>query len=140
MTLPIPTANQPIDYNFINTLVNEFNAISTEVAALNKNSTSRINGKTINQSSIVVFGADVQVLAPGTTATYSETTVSFEGMSFNTIPVVTATAKTDFNSITFSIGVSNVTKSGCKLSVTWGPKRPETPMTVSVLAIGERAV
>lgn len=139
MTLPIPTANQPIDYDFINAITNEINRISTEVAGLNQNSTSSINGKEIRQSNLVFFGTDVQVQSPGT-ATYSEITVPFNGVSFKDAPLVTATAKTDLKTVTFTIGVKNITNKGCNLNIIWGPTKPTSTTTISVLAVGQRAI
>jgi hypothetical protein len=138
MTLPIPTANQPIDYDFINAITLEINRIAGEVAGLNKNSTSQINGNAISQSRIVMFGAEVQVLAPGTAA-YSEVNVPFNGVSFKNAPIVTSTAKTNATTLTFTITATNVTSKGCNLNVIWGPTKPTNPITISVLAIGERA-
>jgi len=139
MTLPIPTANQPIDYDFINAITVEINRIAGEVAGLNKNSTSQINGNAISQSRLVIFGANVQVLAPPSSATYSEVNVPFNGVSFKDVPIVTSTAKTNATTITFTITATNVTNKGCNLNIIWGPTKPTNPITISVLAIGERA-
>jgi hypothetical protein len=140
MTLPLPTANQPIDYDFINTLINEVNKISQDVSSLNQSSKSSIKGNQIRQSDMVFFGVEVQIPKPAATETYSEVRVPFEGVSFRDAPIVTSTAKTAANNLNFTITVDSVSSKACNLNIIWGTVKPSTTITISVLAAGQRAI
>lgn len=140
MTLPLPTANQPIDYDFINTITKEINKISEKVSSLNQSSQSLINGKQVVQSDVVIFGTEVQIPKPSTTQDFSEIRIAFTGVSFKDAPIVTSTAKTAAKNLNFTIAVESVSSKACNLNIIWGTNKPSTSITISVLAIGQRAL
>jgi hypothetical protein len=140
MTLPLPTANQPIDYDFINTLINEVNKISQDVSSLNQSSKSSIKGNQIRQSDMVFFGVEVQIPKPAQNVKYSEVRIPFDGVSFRDAPIVTSTAKTAAKTLNFTISVESVSSKACNLNIIWAASPPEGTITISVLAAGQRAI
>ncbi len=138
MALPIPAANQPIDYDFINTIVSEITRIDGLVSSLSYNTQSSINGKTIKPNEVVVFGTKITFPGPGS-ATFSEQIVNFAGVSFKEEPIVTVTANTGNKNSSWVVAVDSVTSQGCVVRIIWGTNKPTGNTTFALLAVGQRA-
>jgi hypothetical protein len=138
--IQIPSTNQPVDYDILNTIVSTVNSLSTAVTKSISNSDSSIFGAQV-ASNIIKIIATTNNPVSETEAkvdTISTIQISFGTNTFSSVPFVTVTPRAS-NSTNFaacSYFISNLTATGCTINVKWISAKKPVNMWFDVLAIG----
>jgi len=138
--IPIPSTNQPIDYDFLNTIVQTINYLSDANAIDNATSISAIFNQTVASNKVKVLALTNNVVSetksqPNVMATVQ---ISFGSTTFKGNPFVVATPRA-VNSANFagcSYFISNLSSSGCTINIKWLVEKSSINMFFDVLAIG----
>jgi hypothetical protein len=137
MPIQLPGQNQPIDYDFISSIVNSLNKLESTVNS-GSNNESNLNGKQTTPSNVAFFTKGLGITIAKSTKTSQD--IRFESVSFIKPPIVTATATADISSTVFSIIVTNITAIGCTINIiSSSAPTKEIPATINIIAIGPRA-
>ena len=142
MPLPIPSQNQPIDYDFINTIATEFNNMEKKVSSLVYNTQTSIDGKTMTPNDVVFWADTIEVENTSSTSKFITTQVVFNNVSFKNPPIVTATCATVLSGTTITLTAYDILTGGCKINVIFETKPSTTALpklAINVIAIGQRA-
>jgi hypothetical protein len=136
MPIQLPGQNQPIDYDFISSIVNSLNLLESRVNS-GSNNESNLNGEQTTPSNVAFFTKGMGVTIGKNTKTSQD--IRFESVSFIKPPIVTATASADVSSTVFLITVTNITAIGCTINiVSSSAPTKEIPATINIIAIGPR--
>jgi len=141
-TIQMPGTNQPIDYDFINQLVNQVNLHDASLALTSTNATSTILEQTNISNKLKTFATNVSI--PATSCTTGTTTFvptpAFAGFSNTPIVVATASTKDSSAAAGCTIFISEVTATGCVVNIRWlETKTSGVQMSINLLAIGPTA-
>lgn len=142
MPLPIPSQNQPIDYDFINTIATEFNNMEKKVSSLVYNTQTSIDGKTMTPNDVVFWADTIEIENPSGTSKYITAQVVFSGVSFKNPPIVTATPATQLSGTTVTLTIYDISTAGCRINAVFAstPTTAALPkLAINVIAIGQRA-
>jgi len=142
MTIQMPGTNQPVDYDFINQLVNVVNDHTTSLNLTAATSNSSIIGQSVLSNKLKTYGIELAIPATSSTInTYvSVPSPKFDG--FSNTPIITATAKskTSTSGVGCTILISNVTANTCDITVRWlETKTSGVDMSINLIAIGPTA-
>jgi hypothetical protein len=136
--ISIPSTNQPIDYDMLNTIVSTINNLVTSVSENIANSDSTIFGTPVASNKVKVLAQSYQVSENNSKVdTISTIQVSFGQATFKVAPFVTVTPKSA-NSTNFaacSYFISNLTSTGCTINIKFAVAT-KIAMSFDVLAIG----
>ena len=142
-TVQMPSTNQPIDYDFINQLVNQVNSHDNFISQTSTNVTSSILGGDIVSSKLKFYAVQLSIPSDGKAVANTTVSVPTAGLTgFLNPPIIVATANSkDSASLAgCTVIVSNVTASNYNLSVRWlESKASGVDMFINVLAIGSIA-
>jgi len=143
MTIQMPGTNQPVDYDFINQLVNVVNNHTTSLNLTAATSSSSIIGESVLSNKLKTYGIN-NLKIPATSSTVntsvSVSSAKFDGFSNTPIIIATPTATSTASGVGCTIIISNVTASSCDITVRWlETKASGVDMYVNLLAIGPTA-
>ena len=139
--LQIPGTNQPIDYDFINQLVQVVNNHTTSLNLTSATAMSEIfkNDTLSNKLKTIALELTIPANSSTTSDTVNVPSPNFTG--FSNTPVITATAKSTSTASAAgcTILISNVTASGCDINVRWLEDKSGVDMSINLIAIGPTA-
>lgn len=136
-----PGLNQPIDYDFISTIITQINNL---VDAYKLNSTSGISHNILNNAiaanNLSIIGIKKSISASTVTDGQPGTPVPVEfPKAFGSTPIVMVTPQVDNTNLfaKFDFFVSNVTTRGCTINLIWRETTSKSiAINFDVLAIG----
>lgn len=140
-SIQTPGSNQPIDYDFISTIITQINNL---VDAYKLNSTSGISHNILNKAiaanNLSIIGVEKSISVTGATDGQVGTPIPIEfPKAFGSTPIVMVTPQADSTTLfaKFDFFVSNVTTKGCTINLIWRETTSKSiAINFDVLAIG----
>lgn len=142
MPIQIPSQNQPIDYDFINTIATEFNKLDQYVSNLVYNTQSSIDGSSMTPNDVVIWADNIEIDNTTGTAKAINKQVVFNGVSFKNPPIVTATCTTQISGTTITLTAYDIKTGGCQINAIFESKPSTTALpklAINIIAVGQRA-
>jgi hypothetical protein len=138
----MPGTNQPVDYDFINQLVNVVNNHTTSLNLTAATSTSSILEQQPLSNKLKTYGINIKIPASSSTANtlVAAPSPTFEGFSNTPIIIATPTANSSASGVGCTVIISGVTATTCNISVRWlETKTSGVDMSINLIAIGPTA-
>jgi hypothetical protein len=143
-----PTPGQPVDVNFLSTMVTAINRLSDDYVTKDKQSRvvkARGSSSTFDvtrTSNLSFVGGYMQVTSDAKSGTKDVISKTFQfNRTFQNPPIVTATPQVDTSGVdkdtsSITVMITKVTKSSVTLSVLFDSKSKKTTIGVNIIAIG----